>query len=630
MDQAPSVVKKPTSNLLPLTKKRDEQKNTTNSVREFSFASEIAIPSLHLFWPFLACLLFCMLSAEHMSSMTASLRRGTGSPGAERRRVGANSIASRHSGRASVSAPVSKMIAPFVPAAAASSLALPLRSSSGAKGVKVTPVRALASQNQDSQNHNNVSILWLKHDLRVDDHAGLARVLFASSSNSHLLPLYVLDGAALPETCPGPCGAAALVGALESLRASLRVRGSDLVVAVAREGEAAADAVARAAKLLKASSVVAESEVSPLWREQMQRVQRALLSHEGEGEEANSKAELVEWSASLHGKEAEAREGDWRKHAKSRGPRLAPIDAPGALPPLPRGFAAAVGLVDGSGRIPSAEEVLEIVASASASASASTSEAPSPSSFNGGVLPYGSPKSSNDVAASRVYSGGESTARAALAAYVSGGTLSSSSSAGPAAASAATLELAAAVAAAADEADVPGAVGSSFSALFAASLSLGTISTRRVAADAASALSRLPPLPAVSVPKASSRARAALAAAEASNFHRSQALYRAGKGARGGGEIRHWRWRGVLAEYVLVKPENGTTPSKGNILLIHGFGAFGEHYRDASAALASMGYTVYAPTLPGYGRSEKVRREGRERKRKGQFSFFGSFSFARR
>lgn len=486
----------------------------------------------------------------------------------------------------------------------------------------MSPVHALSTPPpqqetpQNNNNSNNVSILWLKHDLRMDDHAGLAEALAASSS-SHLLPLYAIDGEALPETCPGPCGAAALVGALESLRAALRVRGSDLVVVRARKNETAADAVSRAARRLKASRVIAESEVTPRWRRELKRLAKALL----EGEEGTK---LVEWSASLHAKPAKegggaaADRGDWRKHAKVRGPRLAPIDAPGALPPLPRGLREALG-IEGTGRVPSAEEVLSIVAAAAAAAdavadasppSSSSSCSPSPSSsFNGSVLPYGSPQSSNDVAASLVYSGGESTTRAALAAYVAGGTLGSSSSAGPAAASAATPELAAAVAAAADEADVPGAEGSSFAALFAPSLALGTISPRRVAADAASALSRLPPLPAISVPKASARARAALAAAEASDFHRSLALSRADQAAMGGGELRYWRWRGVLTEFVLVKPHDKSTPSLGNVLLVHGFGAFGEHYRDASAALAKKGYTVYAPTLPGYGRSEKVTKE---------------------
>lgn len=84
----------------------------------------------------------------------------------------------------------------------------------------------------------------------------------------------------------------------------------------------------------------------------------------------------------------------------------------------------------------------------------------------------------------------------------------------------------------------------------------------------------------------------------------------------------------MLTEYVVVRPgdvnssssssssssndsssSNSTSSppssSRGNVLLVHGFGAFGEHYRDAASALAREGFTVFAPTLPGYGRSEK-------------------------
>ena len=96
--------------------------------------------------------------------------------------------------------------------------------------------------------------------------------------------------------------------------------------------------------------------------------------------------------------------------------------------------------------------------------------------------------------------------------------------------------------------------------------------------------------------------------AEAADFHRSVALSRAGAAARGGGRLGHWRWRGVLTEYVVVGPGDvggGERESRGNVLLVHGFGAFGEHYRDAASSLARRGFTVYAPTLPGYGRSEK-------------------------
>lgn len=41
-------------------------------------------------------------------------------------------------------------------------------------------------------------------------------------------------------------------------------------------------------------------------------------------------------------------------------------------------------------------------------------------------------------------------------------------------------------------------------------------------------------------------------------------------------------------------------------VLVHGFGAFGDQWRFNLGPLAAAGYTVYAPTLPGFGRSEKA------------------------
>jgi len=58
-------------------------------------------------------------------------------------------------------------------------------------------------------------------------------------------------------------------------------------------------------------------------------------------------------------------------------------------------------------------------------------------------------------------------------------------------------------------------------------------------------------------------------------------------------------------EYCVAEP---TMPLPGApaVLLVHGFGAFGDQWRGNMGALADAGYTVYAPTLPGYGRSEKA------------------------
>lgn len=41
---------------------------------------------------------------------------------------------------------------------------------------------------------------------------------------------------------------------------------------------------------------------------------------------------------------------------------------------------------------------------------------------------------------------------------------------------------------------------------------------------------------------------------------------------------------------------SSTTPA---ILFVHGFGAFGDHWRGNMEAAAAAGYHVFAPTLPG-------------------------------
>jgi hypothetical protein len=66
-----------------------------------------------------------------------------------------------------------------------------------------------------------------------------------------------------------------------------------------------------------------------------------------------------------------------------------------------------------------------------------------------------------------------------------------------------------------------------------------------------------------------------------------------------------WRWRGALTDYCVAEP---AIPKEGApaVLLVHGFGAFGDQWRDNLSALAAAGYRVYAPTLPGFGRSEKA------------------------
>lgn len=61
-----------------------------------------------------------------------------------------------------------------------------------------------------------------------------------------------------------------------------------------------------------------------------------------------------------------------------------------------------------------------------------------------------------------------------------------------------------------------------------------------------------------------------------------------------------------MTDYCVSEPS--TTSTSGTaILLVHGFGAFGAQWRDNLEPLAkASGLPVFAPTFPGFGRSEKV------------------------
>ncbi|XP_074355151.1 uncharacterized protein LOC141693864 isoform X2 [Apium graveolens] len=68
---------------------------------------------------------------------------------------------------------------------------------------------------------------------------------------------------------------------------------------------------------------------------------------------------------------------------------------------------------------------------------------------------------------------------------------------------------------------------------------------------------------------------------------------------KGNNNTRIWRWNGYLIQYTVSGREGPA------ILLVHGFGAFWEHYRDNINSIASDMNRVWAMTLLGFGRSEK-------------------------
>ncbi|KAJ6374768.1 hypothetical protein OIU78_030284 [Salix suchowensis] len=63
--------------------------------------------------------------------------------------------------------------------------------------------------------------------------------------------------------------------------------------------------------------------------------------------------------------------------------------------------------------------------------------------------------------------------------------------------------------------------------------------------------------------------------------------------------IRIWRWNGHLIQYTVV---GNRGPA---VLLVHGFGAFLEHFRDNISSISNDGNRVWAVTVLGFGKSEK-------------------------
>lgn len=52
---------------------------------------------------------------------------------------------------------------------------------------------------------------------------------------------------------------------------------------------------------------------------------------------------------------------------------------------------------------------------------------------------------------------------------------------------------------------------------------------------------------------------------------------------------RHWRWRGFLVDYYTAECKY-PKPGAPALLLVHGFGAFGEQWRGQIKALTAAGY----------------------------------------
>lgn len=139
--------------------------------------------------------------------------------------------------------------------------------------------------------------------------------------------------------------------------------------------------------------------------------------------------------------------------------------------------------------------------------------------------------------------------------------------------------------------------GASFGALFRAALSLGLISRRRVYYEAIKYEKERNGGFLSLVGYSAATVAAAVDTVTSMEWYWLMALKsQMGEGRRH--PVLLWRWKDFLVEYTVL----GQGPA---ILLVHGFGAFLEHYRENITPIADAGNRVWAVTLLGFGKSEK-------------------------
>lgn len=486
----------------------------------------------------------------------------------------------------------------------------------------------------------DVQLLWYKKDLRLDDHPGLHSALQSPSSSfsNTLVPVFCFDPIRYHPIIDSPSAAKALSSALRSLRHSLQARGSDLLILQGPWEQQ----IPKLAQSVGASTIITEGEVETSWCNGIAAVQQALSL-------GDATTTLHTWTAPLFSRNDSIKD-DYVVWKVERGHANIPLNAPTSLPPtisyndtntkstlsavdimnavseatstvstLPRHYYTYdLGDTDNNKRKKensSSSEEEEEVGSSIVMSQEILRDRRVPSSAY-----LGEPSLAGDIASS------EKESMVALQAYLRHLETEGDTTELDAEEREYVKKWKKKLGAAIPMYDAPATPDGCFPAIFNRSLSLGVVSRRRIYTEAKTLLhqlgeSEMPPPPgllarlswlltshggAASRSRKQKKAQAAALAAEAGDFHVEMAGKREGKVVHGGAVLGHWRWRGILSDYLY---STTTTDNINNnapaVLLVHGFGAFSEHYRSNVQYLASKGYAVYAPTLPGYGRSEK-------------------------
>ncbi|KAL8151334.1 hypothetical protein V2J09_021142 [Rumex salicifolius] len=437
------------------------------------------------------------------------------------------------------------------------------------------------------------ALLWFKHDLRVDDHPGLVA---AASDHDIVLPLYVFDRRILSRFSDEMIEV--LLLALEDLRKSLQAQGSNLII---RFGDAEY-VIKELVKEAKVTKIIAEEEVEYNVRLMIERIKGVLSS----GGFLNWDVKITSWWTPYYDLESlGSLPSSYENLKKLDFSKIKPLDPP-RLPSFNRKL--------DWGNVPTIDDVRTFISNCmkketwtlikETSAdialrnehmkmfrsyeddSRNSNRSISEDSFQN-YSRNGRKRLKKSVFATsnrHIVAGGTDVVRNALAAYLR--YLEGTSR---------------------DDwqevhqrlRETETKAGASFHALFGPALQLGIISRRRVYFEA------------IKYEKernggflSSFGYSTVTVAATIDNMCSMEVWYwlRALKSQL----FQHfphpqklWRWNSYLIQYTVVGSEG---PS---VLLVHGFGAFLEHYRDNIQSIADDRNKVYALTLLGFGESEK-------------------------
>ncbi|XP_056160251.1 uncharacterized protein LOC115683085 isoform X3 [Syzygium oleosum] len=429
---------------------------------------------------------------------------------------------------------------------------------------------------------NGVAILWYKHDLRVDDHPGIV----AASRYQSVVPLYVFDHRLLSRFSDEMLEL--LLHALSDLKYSLREHGSDLLI---RYGSAE-KVIQELVKEVNATCLLTEEEVEYDMMRTISAVRETfakVTSHL----ERNRDVEL--WRTPFY--DLENPEDLPLSHEDLK-KREIPLVSPFLCPAVP---AAQMNL--DWGHLPTYDYLKEFIngnkyklkrswtslKETSAETILQKAISRSETSIKGDFR-------SNHAYRKRVENSVFVTQSGKI---VGGGTLAVLN------ALAAYLRYLEGTARASHFGRVHERIreaesreGASFYALFGPALSLGILSRRRVYYEAIKYEKErnagfLSPFG-----YSASTVAAAVDAVCSMEWYWVMAL-RNQKINEGMHSVRIWRWKGHLIQYTVVGDKGPA------VLLVHGFGAFLEHFRDNLGGISDGGNRVWAITLLGFGRSEK-------------------------